>query len=38
MSGGVIVIEPPPTGGKVDLTVTFNGQKHRFAFSATPAA
>lgn len=38
MAGGVIVIEPPKTGGKVDLTVTFNGQKHRFAFTATPAA
>ena len=38
MAGGVIVVEPPKTGGKVDLTVTFNGQKHRFVFSATPAA
>jgi len=38
MAGGVIVVEPPKSGGKVDLTVTFNGQKHRFAFSATPAA
>jgi hypothetical protein len=38
MAGGVIVIEPPKDGGKVDLTVTFNGQKHRFAFTATPAA
>lgn len=38
MAGGVIVIEPPKGGGKVDLTVTFNGQKHRFAFTATPAA
>jgi hypothetical protein len=38
MSGGVIVVEPPKNGGKVDLTVTFNGQKHRFVFTATPAA
>jgi hypothetical protein len=38
MAGGVIVVEPPKTGGKVDLTVTFNGHKHRFAFTATPAA
>ena len=38
MAGGVIVVEPPKDGGKVDLTVTFNGQKHRFAFTATPAA
>ena len=38
MAGGVIVVEPPKTGGKIDLTVTFNGQKHRFAFSASPAA
>jgi hypothetical protein len=38
MAGGVIVVEPPKAGGKVDLTITFNGQKHRFAFTATPAA
>jgi hypothetical protein len=38
MSGGAIVVEPPKGGGKVDLTVTFNGQTHRFAFTATPAA
>jgi hypothetical protein len=37
MAGGVVVVEPPKKGGKVDLTVTFNGQKHRFAFTATPA-
>jgi hypothetical protein len=37
-SGGVVVVQPPTSGGKVDLTVTFNGQKHRFAFTATPAA
>jgi hypothetical protein len=38
MAGGVIVIEPPKAGGKVDLVITFNGHKHRFAFTATPAA
>jgi hypothetical protein len=38
MAGGVIVVEPPKGGGKVDLVITFNGQKHRFAFAATPAA
>jgi hypothetical protein len=38
IAGGIIVVEPPKNGGKVDLTVTFNGQKHRFAFTATPAA
>ncbi len=38
MTGGVMVVEPPRRGGKVDLTVTFNGQKHRFAFDAKPAA
>ena len=38
MAGGVIVVEPPRSGGKVDITVTFDGQKHRFAFSVTPAA
>jgi hypothetical protein len=38
MAGGVVVVEPPKSGGKVDLTVTFNGHKHRFAFTATPAA
>jgi hypothetical protein len=38
MAGGVVVVQPPRSGGKVDLTVTFNGQKHRFAFTATPAA
>lgn len=38
MAGGVLVVEPPPGGGKVDLTVTFNGQTHRFAFDAKPAA
>lgn len=37
MAGGVMVVEPPKTGGTVDLTVTFNGQKHRFAFAAKPA-
>ncbi|HEX5007198.1 MAG TPA: hypothetical protein VFV70_08810 [Hyphomonadaceae bacterium] len=38
MSGGVIVVEPPKRGGKVDLVVTFNGRKHSFTFTATPAA
>lgn len=38
MTGGVMVVQPPKGGGKVDLTVTFNGQKHRFAFAARPAA
>ena len=38
MAGGVIVIQPPRSGGKVDLTVTFNGQKHRFSFRASPSA
>ena len=38
MAGGVVVIEPPKGGGEVDLTITFNGQKHRFAFAATPTA
>jgi hypothetical protein len=38
MAGGVMVVEPPRHGGTLDLTVTFNGQKHRFAFAAKPAA
>jgi hypothetical protein len=38
MAGGVVVVQPPKAGGKVDLVVTFNGQKHRFAFNAAPAA
>jgi hypothetical protein len=38
IAGGVIVLQPPRSGGKLDLTVTFNGQKHRFSFSATPSA
>lgn len=38
MVGGVVVVQPPKTGGNVDLVVTFNGQKHRFTFAATPTA
>lgn len=38
MAGGVMVIEPPKGGGAVDLTITFNGQTHRFSFAATPTA
>jgi hypothetical protein len=38
IAGGVVVIQPPRSGGRVDLTVTFNGQRHRFSFSATPSA
>jgi hypothetical protein len=33
-----MVIELPPSGGRVDLTITFNGQKHSFSFAATPEA
>jgi hypothetical protein len=36
IAGGVVVINPPKTGGRVDLTVTFNGQKHTFSFNARP--
>jgi hypothetical protein len=38
MAGGVMVVQPPASGGTVDLTVTFNGQTHSFSFSATPSA
>jgi len=38
MAGGIIVIEPPKSGGPVDITITFNGQKHRFTFNVTPTA
>jgi hypothetical protein len=38
MAGGVVVVQPPKNGGPVSLTVTFNGQQHRFVFAATPAA
>ena len=38
MAGGMVVIQPPKAGGPVDVTVTFNGQKHRFTFNATPTA
>lgn len=38
MAGGAVVVEPPKDGGTVDLTVTFNGQKHRFTFNAKPTA
>jgi hypothetical protein len=36
MGGGILVIEPPKGGGVVDITITVNGQKHRFSFTATP--
>lgn len=38
LAGGVVVVEPPREGGPVDITVTFNGQKHRFTFDAKPTA
>ncbi len=38
MAGGVMVVEPPPSGGVVDITITINGQNHRFSFNATPTA
>ncbi len=38
ISGGVIVVEAPKRGGKVDLVVTFNGRRHSFTFTAAPAA
>jgi hypothetical protein len=38
MAGGALVVEPPKGGGMVDLTITFNGQTHRFSFNATPSA
>jgi hypothetical protein len=38
IAGGAIVIQPPKGGGTVDLTITFNGQTHRFSFNATPTA
>jgi len=38
MAGGMVVVQPPKAGGPVDVTVTFNGQKHRFTFNATPTA
>jgi hypothetical protein len=38
IAGGVMVVQPPPSGGVVDITITINGQKHRFSFNATPAA
>lgn len=36
IAGGVVVIDPPKSGGRVDLTVTFNGQTHTFSFNARP--
>ncbi len=38
MAGGIMVVELPPSGGSVDLTITFNGHKHNFTFAATPGA
>jgi hypothetical protein len=38
MGGGALVVQPPASGGPIDLTITFNGQKHRFTFSAKPVA
>jgi hypothetical protein len=42
MSGGIFTVKLPPTGGRVDLRITFNGSDHAFAFLAsalaTPAA
>jgi len=38
MGGGVLVVQPPAAGGPVDLTVTFNGHKHQFTFTAKPVA
>ncbi len=38
IGGGVMVVQPPATGGPVDLTITFNGQQHRFTFNARPIA
>ena len=36
--GGVLVVQPPASGGPVDLTITFNGHKHQFTFTAKPVA
>ncbi|MDP3739655.1 MAG: hypothetical protein Q8R02_19860 [Hyphomonadaceae bacterium] len=38
IAGGVVVVHPPKAGGRVDIVVTFNGQKHSFSFNAQPAA
>jgi hypothetical protein len=38
MAGGVIVVEPPKSGGPVKLIVTVNGKQHKFTFTATPTA
>lgn len=38
VTGGVVVINPPKAGGRVDIVVTFNGQKHSFSFNAQPSA
>ncbi|HEV7693114.1 MAG TPA: hypothetical protein VGO52_19925 [Hyphomonadaceae bacterium] len=38
VAGGVIVVEPPKSGGPVKLVITVNGKEHKFTFAATPAA
>jgi hypothetical protein len=38
LGGGVLVVQPPASGGPVDLTITFNGRKHQFTFTARPVA
>src|SRR5262249_80122 len=38
LAGGIVVVEPPKGGGPGDITITFNGQKHRFTFDAKPTA
>ena len=36
MGGGLVVVEHPPRGGVVDITVTFAGQAHTFSYDARP--
>jgi hypothetical protein len=36
MAGGAMVVQPPKSGGVVDITITFNGATHRFSFNAKP--
>lgn len=38
MTGGLFVVEPPANGGRIDLVVTVNGQRHQFGFTAAPGA
>jgi len=37
ITGGVLVVEPPPVAGEIELRINFNGKSHVFAFRVSPA-